>query len=75
MTSSCMFKFNIFTYIMIFLVNASEKDVLEWIEVEKSLVITSVKNSENNLKQSIKASFVKRKFLLELKSKYAGKYW
>lgn len=59
---------------MIFLVNASEKDVLEWIEVEKSLVITSVKNSENNLKQSIKASFVKRKFLLELKSKYAGKY-
>ena len=59
---------------MIFLVNASEKDVLEWIEVEKSLVITSMKNSENNLKQSIKASFVKRKFLLELKSKYAGKY-
>ena len=43
---------------MIFLVNASEKDVLEWIEVEKSLVITSVKNSENNLEQSIKASFV-----------------
>ena len=60
---------------MNFLVNASQKDVLEWIEAEKSLVITSVKNSENNLKQSITASFVKRKFLLEIKSKYAGEYW
>ena len=59
---------------MNFLVNASQKDVLEWIEAEKSLVITSVKNSENNLKQSITASFVKRKFLLEIKSKYAGEY-
>uniref|UniRef100_A0A1X7UAW0 CxC1-like cysteine cluster associated with KDZ transposases domain-containing protein n=1 Tax=Amphimedon queenslandica TaxID=400682 RepID=A0A1X7UAW0_AMPQE len=48
--------------------NATEGDILKFIEEERSLVLCK---SSDGTKESIKSIFARRKFLLELKGKYA----